>query len=316
MNVNLLLTIGLSITCALVVLFFVLGIARVLVKQNRNEQLHDLIDNLTKSEIALERKDNDLPEPNTWEGYWYYLAIAGGTKFDSKSTPGLLAIGIALFLFGVGTFVWPGDLIGGIIGAPVGIFFLRAFFVNKKNKRLKQMDKQLPNLLSGLRANLQANLTPQQAFINQAQEFPAPLGDELRVMVDEMSLGVTLDKALQNFAARVTSKEIKFLVASTRIAISSGADLDPQIAIIQRIVVERTQVSNLLAAAIAKAQPSIWVTGVMIPAGVLFSFYSSEENRTFWLSFPAGLIALLVVAVAYGIGLFIAHKLVDGIKKA
>jgi tight adherence protein B len=178
------------------------------------------------------------------------------------------------------------------------------------------MDKQLPQLLSGLRANLQANLTPQQAFINQAKDFPAPLGDELRLMVDEMSLGVTLDQALQNFSSRVSSKEIKFLVSSTRIAISSGADLDPQLAIIQRIVVERTQVANLLAAAVAKAQPSIWVTGIMIPAGVLFSFYSSEENRAFWLSFPAGLIALAFVGAAYAIGLFIARKQVDGIKKA
>lgn len=311
-----LLIIALAVTCALVVLFFILGIARVLVKQNRNEQLHDLIDDLTKSEIALDRKDNDLPDPKTWEGYWYYLTVEGGTKFESKSTPGLMAIGLALLLFGIGTFVWPGDLVGGFIGAPVGIFFLRAFFVNKKTKRLKLMDKQLPNLLSGLRANLQANLTPQQAFINQAQDFPAPLGDELRVMVDEMSLGVTLDKALQNLASRVSSKEIKFLVASTRIAISSGADLDPQIAIIQRIVIERTQVANLLASAIAKAQPSIWVTGVMIPGGVLFSFYSSEENRDFWLSFPTGFIALLVIGALYAIGLFIAHRLVDSIKKA
>lgn len=316
MNTNLLLIIALAVSCGLVVMFFVLGIARVMARKNRQEELYHFIDSITQSEIALERVDAGVPNPNTWEGYWYKLSVGAGTNFDSKSTPGILALGIAFILFGAGFFIWPGDLLGGLILAPVGVFFLRAFFNNRRNARLKRMDKQLPNLLSGLRANLQANITPQQAFINQSKEFPAPLGDELRIMVDEMSLGLTLDQSLQNLANRVASKEIKFLVASSRIAIASGADLDPQIKTIQDIVVERTEVSNMLSTAVAKVSPTIWVTATMIPLGLLYSFYSSDTNREFWVSFPIGIICLGIIAVAYAAGLFIANKQVESVKKA
>lgn len=310
------LTFGLSVAAGLVVLFFLMGVMKITIGRDRKEQFNDMIDSITRSEIELERAAANLPNPRTWSGYWYMLASRGGTRFESPSTPGIMAMGIPFVMFGVGFLVWPGDLIGGVAGALIGLFFLRAFFQAKIKARLVLMDKQLPNLLSGIRANLQANLTPQQAIINQAKEIPYPLGEELKIMTDEMAIGITLDQALQNFSNRVPSREIQFLVSSIRIAIASGADLDPLVATIQNIIVQRTRIANHLTAAVAKVQPAIWVTGIMIPAAFAFSFYQSEENRAFWLSVPNGLIGIIVIAGAYALGLFIAKKQVDRVKKA
>jgi len=313
---NSLLVAALSVACGLVVLFFFLGVARVTSGRNKTEQFHNIIDSITRSEIELERSDANLPNVKTWSGYWYDLATRAGTKSDNPGTPGLFAIGLALVAFGVGFFVWPRDISGGIIFMPVVLFFLRTYFKAKIRARLVLMEKQLPNLLSGIRASLKANLTPQQAIINQAKEIPYPLGDELKQMTEEMAVGITLDNALQNFSNRIPSREIQFLASSIRIAIASGADLDPLVETIQRIIVQRTRIANHLTAAVAKVQPAIWVTGIMIPGAFAYSFYSSDTNRSFWLSVPLGLIAVLVIAACYGLGLFIAKKQVDRVKKA
>lgn len=308
--------IALAVTCGLVILFFFLGVGRVVSKRDQAEQFHAMIDSITQSEIELDRQDANLPDPKTWSGYWYGLSLRAGSKLDNQSTPGILAMGLPLFAFGVGFLVFPGDVLGGLVGIFIALFGLRAFYKMKIKARLVLMEKQLPNLLSGIRANLQANLTPQQAIVNQAKEIPAPLGDELRLLVDEMSLGIKLDTALRNFGQRVPSREIQFLVSAIRTAISSGADLDGLVDTIQNIVVQRQRISSHLAAAVAGVQPAIWVTGIMIPLAYGWSFYSSAENATFWTSFPMGLIATAIIFALYVIGLFIAKKQVDRVRNA
>jgi Flp pilus assembly protein TadB len=311
-----LLIVALALVVGLIVLFFFLGIGRVVSSRDKNETAYKLIEALSDSEIGLERKESGLPDLKTWTGYWHNLALKSGTPLTNNATPGKFALGILLAGAGFGTLVWPQDIFGGIIIAGAGLVFARLYFTSKIKARQILMDKQLPNLLSGIRANLQANLTSQQAIVNQAREIPAPLGDELKILVEEMEVGVTLDKALENFGLRVPSREVQFLVSAFRIAIQSGSDLDPLVATIQEIVVQRNRIANALASAVAKVQPALWVTGIMIPGAFIWSFYSSPENRAFWFSFPFGLIAFIVVAIMYVAGLFIAHKQIEKVKKA
>lgn len=306
----------LALMSGLVVLFFTLGVGKVLSKSDHNAAMHQLLAGLSESEIALKAADADLPDKNTWYGYWYALALKSGEVPQSTSTPGLLAAGFGLGAFVIGVFIWPQDIFGGIAMAPLAMFFLKMIFESKSRARLILIEKQLPNLLSGLRANIRAELSPQQAIVNQSKELPAPLGTELKNVAKETELGIPLDTALKNFALRIPSKEVTFLVSAINTAIETGSDLDPLLRTIQNIVVQRQRIANHLRAAVAKVQPALGVTGIMIPAGFLYSFYSSETNRAFWVSFPLGIVAIFIVAFLYAVGLFIARKQVDRVKNA
>lgn len=311
-----LLIVSLALLVGLVVLFFMLGIGRISRGPDETENFHNLINALNESEIALERSDANLPNTKTWSGYWADLAMKAGEKPKSLTTPGLMVIGVAFFVFLIGWFVWPADIFGGIGLAVGSIAVVRIYYVYRINRRLATMTKQLPNLLSGIRANLAASLTPQQAIVNQAKELTGPLGDELKTLVEEMQINVTLDQALQNWAQRVPSRDVQFLVAAFRTAIKSGADLDPLVATIQDIVVQRQRIANALAAAVAKVQPSIWVAGSAVPLAFAWSFYSSKENQAFWFSWPLGIILLIVCGALYAGGLYATRKMVDRVKKA
>lgn len=309
----------LVIICAtvlgLAIMFAMFGFGRTATRTQKDEQFSDMVASITRSEIEIEREDSNIPSPTTWSGYWYALAAAAGYRPESTSTPGFLAIGVPVALFGVGFLVWPGDVIGGIAFAVISLILLRLFFRMGANRRIAKMDKQLPNLLSGMRANLAGTATAQQAILSQVDEIPAPLGDELKILKEEVAVNVPLDKALSNLALRVPSREVKFLVASMRIAIESGSDLDPLLETIQEIVVQRTRIANQLATAVAQVQPAIGVTGVMIPAALIFSFYSDEKNQAFWLTLN-GAIAAIIVGFLYAAGLFIAKKQVDRVKNS
>ena len=281
----------------------------------RESQMDELIESITKSEIAAERENADVPEPKTWSGYWYRLGAAAGIVQVNPHRTGMLAGGIAFVAFFLGAFVWPGELLVGLLlgGASLAVF--RLVLIQLSNKRLAKIDAQLPALLSGMRANLSANMTPQQAILSQVGEVPSPLAEELTKLKADLDVNIPLDLALENFSRRVPSSELHFLVASMRIAISQGANLDDLLKTLQGILVQRASIRNKLATAVAQAQPAIYVTALAIPLGFIFSYTSNETNRDFWFSLP-GLLAATFIAVCYALGLLVARRQVQKVKEA
>ena len=323
------LTLIVSILGALVVLFLGMGLTRILGKSKSNEEFSKLLEEIKSSEVELE-ETNNMPDPKSWTGYWYKLAIEGGylppvkiiTDENGKqstetvySSPSLRATGVGFFAFLIGTFVVPQSVIAGLGLAVGGMFLYRILLIIKANKRRKLMEKQLPNLINSMRASLQVNLTSTEAFLSQADEIPAPLGDELKLVKKDYILSGSIDDALTNFANRVGSREIKFLVASIKIALSSGSDLDPQLKIIQEIIEQRSRLANALSSAVAQVQPSIWVAGIAIPAGFAFSYFNNPDNQAFWLT-SLGLLFILGISVLYVGGLFIARFMVKKVENA
>lgn len=311
-----LLVFGISLLAGLVVLFTIFGIMRVLTPRNTEKDFEDMIASITESELELDRADANLPDEKTWSGYWYGLSQKAGVDFESPATPGLLAMGLPLVFFLAGFFIFPRDFVGGAGAALIAGFSLRAWFLMKARARLHLMERQLPNLLAGLRSSLTAGRTEQQALVAQAKELPAPLGTELKKVSEELNVGITLDNALQNLATRVPSREIRFLVSSIRIALSTGAELRELVSTIESITVQRGKLANHLGTAIAKVQPTLWVVGLIIPLAYLFSFYQAETNREFWMSFPIGIIITAVVAFLYGVGMFMTKKMIDRVRNA
>jgi tight adherence protein B len=303
----------LGISTALFVFFLGLGIIRYASNTKDSEEFTALVKSITESEIEKDKKDSGIPSEKSWTGFWLRLALDSGWKPASIETPGRLAIGIALFGLLGGYFA--AGILAALIAPIGGLVILQAFLKAKSKARKKVMESQLPNLISGMRANLSANLTPQQAILSQVDEIPAPLGDELKILRQEINVNIPLDKALSNLSYRVPSREIKFLVSSIQIAISSGVDLDPQLVIIQKIIVQRARIANHLASAVASVQPSIWVAGIAIPAGFIFSYYSSVENQAFWGTLN-GFIGIGVIIALYVTGLFVARRLVKKVEEA
>ena len=120
-------------------------------------------------------------------------------------------------------------------------------------------------------------------------------------------------EAIQRMSERVDSTDIKFMLAAIEISLTEGLSLDEQLEIIQGISRQRVRIQQRLAAAVANVKPTLWVAGFVIPASLVFSIYSSPQNKEFWFSF-FGIIGIAVVAGLYAIGLFATHKLVKNVE--
>lgn len=297
-----------------VAIFLMLGLRRVAVRSTKLEKFEQDIANLTASEITSDTKEEIAIDEKSWSGFWLKKYISTGRIPANLEQPGRFAIVVAVVSFGIGFLIWPGDFFGGLLFAGLSLAGINLYYNFERKRRTQVLERQLTLMISSLSANIRANQTPTASLINIADDVPSPLGDELRLLKNDLEVNVPLSEALKKFSDRVPSRELKFLISAIEIAIESGADLEPQLTIIQGIVDNRTRIRQKLASALASVQPALLISGIMIPAGLIFSFYSDKTNQQFWTSFN-GLIALAIVAFLYAMGLFLSKKLVDGVEK-
>jgi tight adherence protein C len=96
----------------------------------------------------------------------------------------------------------------------------------KARHRLEELDRRLPDLIDLLCVMVEAGLGFLAASRMAADQFKPPLSDELRLMLQEQTMGLGLDEALGNMAARCDTPAMKSFVRSMangeRMGISTG----------------------------------------------------------------------------------------------
>lgn len=291
------------------------GVALNLQNPVKKKTFSEALSFINASEFEMDTALNKSTKTDklTWSEYWYELNVKAG-KTSGLATPGRAVALLSVFMGLVGFFVVPATWWGGV---PMGLLALpmaRALLLAEANKRVHTMEKQLPALLAGIRANLSSGATAQQAIVAVADDVPAPLGDELKALRRDIDVNVGLEVALQDLAARVPSREMQFLVSSIEISVRVGADLDPQIRIIEGIVRQRSRVRGMIRSAVAQAKPTMWLAYAIVPFMLAYSF-SNPDNKSFWLSTSGyGPIILGLIIGLYLTCLVVIRTMVKGVE--
>ena len=134
-----------------------------------------------------------------------------------------LAIGTALLA--VWCYVrWPGlaptTLKRAVLHAILGPVFLAGFawlmpkflLERKAAKRLAEVDREVPELVDLLVTTVEAGVGFAAALQLAARSIRGPLGEELRLALQEQSMGLTTDETLRNMAARVDSPAMRAFI--------------------------------------------------------------------------------------------------------
>lgn len=294
-----------------VAVLLALGVMKSLQNPTKRANFDEALMYIQGSELEIDTAlNNNEKSRRSWFDYWSDASDKTGKIVRDRNTPGRVALGIAIFTGMFGFLVYPGGILGLLL-APIGVLGYKTWLGGEARKRIVAMEKQLPQLLSGMRANLQAGATPQAAIVSVADDLPSPLGDELRLLKRDLDVNVALEDGLRSLAARVPSREMQFFVSSVEIAIRSGADLDPQILTIQQIVAQRTRIRQKLTAAVGQVKPTKYLALGAVPL-MFFVSFQNAENRTYW--FGTGVFMLGIAVVLYGLGFFVIRTMVKSVE--
>lgn len=206
-------------------------------------------------------------------------------RADLKFKPGeyialyfIAIIGLGLILFLIGGRIW----ISGLIGMVVGGFLPGIYVRNQQSKRLKRFNSQLPDMLNLMVNGLRAGYSTMQAMEAVSKEMPAPICDEFRRVVQEMQLGIQMEKALANLLRRIPSEDLDFVVTAINVQREVGGNLAEIIDVITYTIRERIRIKGEISALTAQATYSGRALSIM-PVGLLCILWFL--NRSYVMEF-------------------------------
>lgn len=108
---------------------------------------------------------------------------------------------------------------------PVVLLVPQGLLTRERLLRIVQVDSQVDTWLVILANSLRASPALGDAMASSARLVPAPLSDELTLMMREYQLGAPLDVALRTMVNRLKSRTINVAVGALRIARNTGGNL-------------------------------------------------------------------------------------------
>jgi len=238
-------------------------------------------------------------------------------RADLKFKPGeyiasyvISVLGCALIAFLLGGRVAFSALIGAVIGG----FLPRYYVKRQQSKRLVHFNDQLPDMLNLMVNGLRAGYSTLQAMEAVSKELPAPICDEFRRVVQEMQLGIPMERALENLLRRIPSGDLDFLVTAINVQREVGGNLAEIMDVISYTIRERIRIKGEIRVMTSQAMYSGRILALMPIALMLVLWFL---NRSYIMEFfsadnlVCGVIALGIAAVLIGVGYFTMTRIAN-----
>ncbi len=144
-----------------------------------------------------------------------------------------LSAGIAsiLFVFAflafIGISIIPGNFLTGmdfVVFGVLGCIGPIGFYNHIKDKRKREVGEKLPDFLQDIAGSTASGMTIYDAIKSASEGDYGALTPELKMMASQLSWGISIDEALNNFAKRINTKEVKRLAITINKALEIGGN--------------------------------------------------------------------------------------------
>lgn len=200
-------------------------------------------------------------------------------------------------------------IIGGIIGLVIPRFYVK----RQQTVRLNKFNDQLSDMLNLMVNGLRAGYSTMQALEAVSRELPAPISDEFRRVVQEMQIGIPMEKALDNLLRRIPSEDLDFVITAINVQREVGGNLSEILDTISFTIRERVRIKGEIRVMTATVRTSATVLS-LIPVflTVALWFVSPEYIGSFFARGPlCGWLAVVTIVGMIVAGYLVMMKIAD-----
>jgi tight adherence protein B len=247
-----------------VILLLIIGVVAVILlavgflggeESSVEERLAKYTELTNTTEVAeVEKKDvksraspvADYLEKNLSRGEWFANVSRDLARADLRYRPSEYLSLIVIASLGTG--IVSGLLFKSILVAPIGMIigvFLPGFYVKQKQgARLHTFEAQLADMLNLAVNSLRAGYSVLQALESVSKEMPSPTNVEIRRVVQEVQIGISMETALDNLLRRMDSPDLKLVVTAMNIQREVGGNLAEILETISHTIRERVRIKG------------------------------------------------------------------------
>jgi tight adherence protein B len=168
-------------------------------------------------------------------------------RADLKLKPAEYIALMVIFGFGVGFVAWffgGQNILVGLLGVGVGMVIPRMYVKQQQSKRLIKFSEQLPDMLGLMVNGLRAGFSVMQAMEAVSKELPPPISDEFRRVVQEIQIGLNIDRALDNLYRRIPSEDLDLTITAMNVQREVGGNLAEILDTISYTIRERVRIKG------------------------------------------------------------------------
>jgi tight adherence protein B len=215
---------------------------------------------------------------------------------------------IGFFVGGTGIFA----LVFAAAGAILGIFIPQFVVGLLQGRRLGRFSSQLPDMLVLMVNGLRAGFSTMQALEAVSKELPPPINDEFRRVVQEMQLGIPMDKALDNLLRRIPSEDLDLVVTAINVQREVGGNLAEILETITHTIRERIRIKGEIKTLTSQVVYSGRFLAIMpIIVGLLLWVINRDYMMEFFASPICGGLILGCAGLMITAGFLVMNKIAD-----
>jgi tight adherence protein B len=245
------------------------------------------------------------------------LALKPGEYLVLRLVAVAAALGVAYLL---GTMVLPALLnpLALLVAAVIGYLLPRFWVARRQGRRLRAFNQSLADTITLIANSLRAGSSFLQSVELVARETRPPVSTEFSRVVREVSLGRTLEQALENLVRRVGSDDLELMTTAISIQYQVGGNLSEILDGIAFTIRERVRIKGEIRTLTAQQRLSGIIVGAL-PI-VLIAFLSVIAPRFMapmferppeLFSVPLGVYLLAIAGVMMTIGFLLIRRIVN-----
>lgn len=231
-----------------------------------------------------------------WNKSTYYIICAGA---------GALSLFIALGVFGINLLPAVGFGIAG------GLFLPHLYVSMKCSRRLKGFSAEFPDSVDIIVRGVKAGLPLVDCLRIISLEAQEPVRGEFKAILEDQTMGLPIDQAVQRLSERVPLAEANFFAIVIALQSRTGGSLSEALGNLSKVLRERKKMTAKIKAVSAEAKASAGIIGCL-PVVVAFLIYlTSPAYISLLFTTSIGNIVLGASALWMFIGVMVMRKMIN-----
>lgn len=192
------------------------------------------------------------------------------------------------------------------------MFFVPFMFVRyKKNQRLKKFEEQFPEAIDLIARALRAGHAFTTGLAMTAEEIPAPVGEEFKLLYDRQNFGMPLPEAMRAFAARIPLIDARFFATAVLTQRETGGNLSEVLDNLASVIRERFKVKRQVRVLTAHGRITGWILAGLPPALAAAMMVASPGHMELLINDTLGVQMIIAALTLQVIGTLLIRKLVN-----
>lgn len=216
---------------------------------------------------------------------------------------------LAIVVFPILTWLVTRDFPATFTMLAVILFLPTLIYRSVRKKRLKRLEKQLPDGLAMISGAMRAGASLNIALEAMVKEQPAPLSQEFELFLKEQRLGVDFEVSIKDMQKRIPLQDFNMLVTALLINREVGGNLAETMETLGETLRRKEMMEGKIDGLTAQGKlQGIVMTGLPVFLGVLLNFMEPEAMSKLWTT-TIGWIVLTIVIAMEAMGYFIINKI-------